>query len=143
MDLLFDGEDELPNSLLNSEENNDQRHNKKEGCDKRTSRERREYVQRLTEAQDKRERARRFASLTTWQPDLQRVWAPKNAKLAVKVKPDPSRKTSKRRHRTDVVCETPMTQNKRSGGRANWSADQGSGGQCSSISKALFNDTSK
>lgn len=66
---------------------------------------------RLMEAQERRERARRFASFTSWGPDLRRVWAPKQPRAA-RGKTGSLRKPSNRRKRTwdrnDVVVETPI-----------------------------------
>ncbi|XAR52262.1 hypothetical protein NMG60_11020228 [Bertholletia excelsa] len=92
-----------------------------------------EQARRLSEAQQRRERARRFVSFTTWVPDLQRVWAPKQPKV-MKVKSESLQKQLKKRkerHRGkhDIVCETPMTGTKHSG-----SCPSGS------VSKALFQD---
>ncbi|KAG9448361.1 hypothetical protein H6P81_014489 [Aristolochia fimbriata] len=81
-----------------------------------------EHELRLMEARERRERARRFASFTSWVPDLQRVWAPKQ-----QARPFASGKTESRRrepsknkvrrggHRRvyDVVCETPSVGIKR------------------------------
>lgn len=106
-----------------------------------------EHARRLMEAQKRRERARRFASFTSWMPDLQRVWAPKQPNL-MKQKSDPLQKLSKRKQRRrvsyDMVCETPMTGIKRSCSRVSSVDDedyQDSGSQSGgSVSKALFQD---
>ncbi|XP_052185104.1 LOW QUALITY PROTEIN: uncharacterized protein LOC127796767 [Diospyros lotus] len=91
-----------------------------------------EHARRLTEAQERRERARRFVSFTTWVPDLQRVWAPKQPKAA-RAKSELSQKQPKRkaRHRGnhDVVCETPMMVKNHNGSNPSVS-----------VSKALFQD---
>ncbi|CAL5367434.1 unnamed protein product [Camellia sinensis] len=93
---------------------------------------REDHARKLSEAQEMRERARRFVSFTTWVPDLQRVWAPKQPK-AMRAKSESLQKQSKRkeRHRGnhDIVCETPMM-----GKKHNESNPSGS------VSKALFQD---
>ncbi|KVH99792.1 hypothetical protein Ccrd_021970, partial [Cynara cardunculus var. scolymus] len=87
-----------------------------------------DHAQKLNEARERRERARRFVSFTSRMPDLQRVWAPKHSKI----KPPSFVKEPKRKkHRRvsySVVCETPLTVK-----------GEGSKG-CSSVSKALFQD---
>ncbi|KAI6672417.1 hypothetical protein NL676_000323 [Syzygium grande] len=147
MDLLLfhDEEDELPNLQLNSQDSSksgrgntdEDKMDKNIGIDKSVSAEneldeqwqgkdarvnREEHLRRLNEAQERRERARRFASFTSWVPDLQRVWAPKQL-TGMKNKSDPRRKLPKKKDRTrttcDMVFETPMTDNKRSCLRAN------------------------
>ncbi|KAE8698175.1 hypothetical protein F3Y22_tig00110602pilonHSYRG00295 [Hibiscus syriacus] len=139
--LLFDDEDELPNHVLNSEDSNRswkekpeedvhsrshepvsieeecpqlQKHdNKRSPLVMRTE----EHELKLIQAEERRERARRFSSFTSWKPDLQRVWAPKQLN-AMKRKSDNLRKLSKRKKcckaSYDTVCETPMTEKKRS-----------------------------
>ncbi|KAL5993579.1 hypothetical protein ACLOJK_014504 [Asimina triloba] len=66
---------------------------------------------RLKEAQERRERARRFASFTSWRPDLQRVWAPRHARAA-RAKAgslrNPAIKRKRAGDRNDVVLETPI-----------------------------------
>ncbi|KAG7973609.1 hypothetical protein I3843_06G005600 [Carya illinoinensis] len=174
--LLFVDEDESPNTLLNSEDSNQSWREKLErdefGENKRNNEpvsveaeslqlpenddgspqgiiKQTEHACRLMKAQERRERARRFASFTSWMPDLQRVWAPKQPKLT-KQKSYPLRKLSKRKERrrvsNDMVFETPMTGNKRSCPRGNSFDDedhQDSGSQSGgSVSKALFQDDS-
>ncbi|KAJ8773210.1 hypothetical protein K2173_028387 [Erythroxylum novogranatense] len=164
--LLFDEEDESPNPLLNSEDSNQSWRGKLEG-DKLdesyrnggqvsaedeslrlvekdnqslTGLNQDEHTRKLIEAQERRQRARRFASFTSWVPDLQRVWAPKQSK-AMKVKSNPFRKPANRKGQRDGgygrVCETPMTGNTRtdSGGSRN-----NKKGHHDSVSKALFQD---
>ncbi|KAK8933763.1 hypothetical protein KSP39_PZI015877 [Platanthera zijinensis] len=68
--------------------------------------------QQLNEAQERRNRARRFLSFTSWVPDLQRVWAPRHPmseKLAHEILPKVKAKKRKRRRSSihDRVCETP------------------------------------
>ncbi|KAK1284970.1 hypothetical protein QJS10_CPB20g02079 [Acorus calamus] len=69
----------------------------------------------ITKAQERRNRARRFSSFTSWTPDLLRVWAPRLPNTT-KATPESSCKPSKRRKRHtaryDMVCETPMTDKK-------------------------------
>ncbi|RVW94565.1 hypothetical protein CK203_030885 [Vitis vinifera] len=141
--LLFGDEDESPNPLLNSEDSNQSWREKPDrdeiGDSERanelisaenessqpleddngspTGNKGEEHARRLIEARERRERARRFASFTSWVPDLQRVWAPKQPN-AMKPKSDSYRKQSKRKDRRrasyDMVCETPMSSKKRS-----------------------------
>lgn len=165
--LLFNQEDDIPNSLLNSEEESGQSwRNKteegqgemgKNGCDrwisaeseshgpprKSSNRKKEEHEQRLIRAHQRRERARRVTSYTSWIPDLQRVWAPKQQANATKVKPELSVKQSKRKDdrsaSRDIVCETPMTVNKRSCLQRGKSPCQDSAmHQSGSVPKSLF-----
>ncbi|KAF3432889.1 hypothetical protein FNV43_RR23991 [Rhamnella rubrinervis] len=144
--LLFADEVELPNQLLNSEDSNQswkQRPERDElgeihrssepvlakdestqplendnGNAKRIRKE--DHALKIIKAQERRERARRFSSFTSWVPDLQRIWAPKQPK-AMKPNLLPFRKLSKRKDRggasNDTVCETPMTEKKHSSSR--------------------------
>ncbi|KAL7003539.1 hypothetical protein U1Q18_004692 [Sarracenia purpurea var. burkii] len=93
---------------------------------------REEQAHKLSKAQERRERARRFVSFTTWVPDLQRVWAPKQAK-GMKEKSEALPKQPKRKKRPrgnhDVVCETPMMGKEHDGSIPS-----------TSVSKALFQD---
>ncbi|KAF8412160.1 hypothetical protein HHK36_000117 [Tetracentron sinense] len=105
-----------------------------------------EYVRQLMEAQHRRERAKRFASFTSWAPDLQRVWAPKHPKV-VNAKPESLRKLLKRKERRGasyvVVCETPMTDKKRScsgGGTGDGKHTNSGINSCGSVPKALFQE---
>lgn len=167
--LLFSEEDELPNSVLNSEDSNQTRREEIER-DKTDDNNRindsvsaedeslrhvenefqspqgmsqEEHTRKLIEAQARRQRARRFASFTSWVPDLQRVWAPKQP-TAMKMKSDPLRKLAKRKERRrvnyDVVLDTPMTGNK--GGISSDDRNHQAYGTslCGSVSKALFQD---
>ena len=169
--LLFDDEDELPNHLLNSEDSN-QSWKEKPGEDvnyrnnelvsiedespqlqkndnKRSPQIRiEEHALKLIQAQERRERARRFSSFTSWMPDLQRVWAPKLPK-AMKPKSDPLRKRSKRKNLSrasyDMVCETPLTEKKRLSPCGNSIDDEENHEACrvqyhGPVSKALFLD---
>lgn len=172
MDLLvFTEEDGSPNNLLNSEDSNQSWREKQEkdqmsdGCRVNQSVavrkrfplheytdencqeiKREEHSRKLMEAQERRERARRFASFTSWMPDLQRVWAPRHTKeMKVKVRKLSKRKGNKSTSCYDMVCETPMTGNERSHQRVNSSGDKeyhNSNGTKSgvSVSKALFRD---
>lgn len=170
--LLFDDEDELPNHLLNSEDSNRSWKEKPEEDvhsrnhepvsieeespqlqkydNKRIPQVTRteEHELKLIQAQELRERARRFSSFTSWMPDLQRVWAPKQSK-AMKSKSDNLRKLSKRKSRSkasyDTVCETPMTEKKRSNACRTTTDDKDDCGNCRAhphdpVSKALFQD---
>ncbi|XP_027162707.1 uncharacterized protein LOC113763171 [Coffea eugenioides] len=105
-----------------------------------------EQARKLSEARERRERARRFVSFTSWMPDLQRVWAPKPLK-AMNGRSDSMNKDSKRKDKEraghSVVCETPMTEAKRPCSRNTSEGDD----ECkdpenysSSVSKALFQD---
>ncbi|KAM1407415.1 hypothetical protein ACFX2F_002001 [Malus domestica] len=174
--LLFADEEELPNSLLNSEDSNQSCKEKPKSvevdesyriwdslsaegeslCPLKTDigrpsaeeiKQKDDHACKLLEAQERRERARRFASSTRWMPDLQRVWAPKQLK-PLKPKSNPLRKLFKRKdHRgscDDRVCETPMTGIKRSCLQRSWDDDEDyreySSQPCGSVSKALFQD---
>lgn len=134
--LLFADEDESPNLLLNSEDSNQSWRDKLEkdymGNEMASAEDessdpisnnndsvgitREEHAYSLMLAQERRERARRFASSTSWVPDLQRVWAPKQPKL-MRPKTDSLWKISKRKEwqktNYDVVCETPMSGKRR------------------------------
>ncbi|KAL3653115.1 hypothetical protein CASFOL_002796 [Castilleja foliolosa] len=92
------------------------------------------------EAREKREQARRFAPFVSKASDLQRVWAPKQQPKAMKGKFDPLPNISKRtkdkqtdRYSSSVVCETPMTGQKRAYSRENKNGDK-----LLSVFKALF-----
>ncbi|KAM1613568.1 hypothetical protein PS2_002053 [Malus domestica] len=174
--LLFADEEELPNSLLNSEDSNRSCKEKPKSVEVDESyriwdslsaegeslrplktdigrpsaeeiKQNDDHARKLLEAQERRERARRFASSTRWMPDLQRVWAPKQLK-PLKPKSNPLRKLFKRKDRRgscdDRVCETPMTGIKRSSSQRNWDDDEDyreySSQPCGSVSKALFQD---
>ncbi|KAL6509273.1 hypothetical protein OROGR_022583 [Orobanche gracilis] len=109
------------------------------------------YTQILNEARERREKARRFAPFIGRARDLQRVWAPKHPK-EMKNKLDPVPNKSKRnrdKQRADyytysrVVCETPMTGNKRACSRGNNDGDKARDDlrkSSYSVSKALFQD---
>ncbi|CAN6709447.1 unnamed protein product [Malus baccata var. baccata] len=174
--LLFADEEELPNCLLNSEDGNRSCKEKPKSVEVDESyriwdslsaegeslrplktdigrpsaeeiKQKEDHARKLLEAQERRERARRFASSTRWMPDLQRVWAPKQLK-PLKPKSNPLRKLFKRKdHRgscDDRVCETPMTGIKRSCSQRSWDDDEDyrdySSQPCGSVSKALFQD---
>ena len=172
MDLLpFGDEDESPNPLLNSEESNQSWRDRADGDEigdseranelfsaenepsqplgddngSPTGNKGEEHARMLIEARERRERARRFASFTSWVPDLQRVWAPKQPN-AVKAKSDSYKKRSKRKDQRrasyDMVCETPMSSKRRSLPRKSSDDNdpQDHGTYSSSVSKALFQD---
>ncbi|KAI3458061.1 hypothetical protein Pfo_014724 [Paulownia fortunei] len=173
MDLLpFGDEDETPSLLFNSEDSNQSwrdkydRNEKAEAnsinqsvstegessqplanaCDGPQKIGQDEYTRILNEARERRERARRFAPFIGNARDLQRVWAPKQPK-AMKCKFDPLPNKSKRKDRQtpsySVVCETPMTGNKRACSRENNKGDKAHtdlGSSSYSVSKALFQD---
>lgn len=95
---------------------------------------------KLAKAQEQRERAKRFSSFTSWIPDLQRVWAPKQHQAQLKrSQSDLSRKHYKRPSRhcasLDMVFETPDS-NKKPCSRRSLELDT----PCS-VSKALFQDS--
>lgn len=101
----------------------------------------------ILRAKERREKNRRFVSFTRQAPDLQRVWAPKQPKTA-KYKfdslPKKSRKKDKRGLGYSVVCETPMTGNKRTHSGENKKGDkkqQDMGKSSNTVSKALFQDS--
>ncbi|KDP20152.1 hypothetical protein JCGZ_00035 [Jatropha curcas] len=171
--LLFEDEDESPNPLLNSEDSNQSRREKHkdemdENCrsddpfsaelqsfqpmenehqsPRRTNHD--EHARKLIEAQERRQRARRFSSFNRGIPDLQRVWAPKQPKT-MKVKSNPLQKLSKRKEwrsvSYDTVCETPLMGTKyscRSGSSSEKDRQDNGTGLCGSVSKALFQDDS-
>ncbi|XVF09990.1 hypothetical protein REPUB_Repub07fG0145700 [Reevesia pubescens] len=164
--LLFDDEDELSNHIFNSEDSNrtwkekpenDVKYRNNEAVSIQDDNEKspqvirtEDHAWKLVQAQEGRERARRFSSFTSWMPDLQRVWAPKQPK-AMKPKSDPLRKLSKRKNRGrasfDMVCETPMTEKKRSSQCGNRTDDEDHE-DCRAhshgpVSKALFQDDMK
>jgi len=166
MDLfLFDDEDESPNPLLNSEDSNqswrvgdNDRGSEPNSTDSfsgplrgngQNQREtgRSDHDRKLVEAQERRERALRFASFTRRaMPELQRVWAPKPNKLSRSQSDSFRRSKRKNRQREscDMVCETPMSGAKKclfpsedsTGDQDCW----GQGG--SSVPRALFQDRS-
>lgn len=157
MDLLpFGEEEEAPSHLFNSEDSNQSwrekpdRNDKGEGsrsvstegdssqsnaCNLLVQRGKEdEYSRILNEARERRARARNFAPFISKARDLQRVWAPKSK---TKSKSDHVPNKSKRKHREttySVVCETPMTKNKRAS-----SSDHGNP-PCS-VSRSLFQDS--
>ncbi|XP_015878157.4 uncharacterized protein LOC107414533 [Ziziphus jujuba] len=176
--LLFADEDELPNRLLNSEDSNqswkqnpardelgeNHRITEPVSADGESHKPleddnasvkmitKDDHARKLIKARERRERARRFSSFTSWVPDLQRVWAPKQPKV-MKPNWNPLRKHSKRKKDRgvasyDTVCETPMTGKENSSRRRSCIDDeedyQGYNNNnhqpCSSVSKALFQD---
>ncbi|KAK9147334.1 hypothetical protein Scep_006091 [Stephania cephalantha] len=173
--LLFDDDDgETPSSRMNSEDADDTKRertdenevdvNVRDGTKLSTtkasssrSKERhvespqklrdKEHKRSLMKAQERRERARRFASFTSWVPDLQRVWAPKLPR-PVKEKSEsqkPPKKKNKRGTRYDMVCETPMTGKRRSFSQDDIGTKEQASNDFSScsVSKALFQDDSE
>ncbi|KAJ6359312.1 hypothetical protein OIU76_000944 [Salix suchowensis] len=143
--LLFSEEDELPHSFLNSEDTEDEslRHVENEFQSPQGMNQEEEHARKLIEAQARRQRARRFASFTSWVPDLQRVWAPKQP-TAMKMKSDPLRKLAKRKERRrvnyDVVLDTPMTGNNGVISSDDRNHQVYGTSLCGSVSKALFQD---
>lgn len=131
LSLFEEGNDESPLHSFNSDEINrvppKERHRKLgaetnaagDRCSKqlKTARKRSRGggvdFKKLREAQEKRERARRFSSFTTWMPDLRRVWAPlKQQMKGMKPKSDSmleflSERKVGRYGSHDRVCETP------------------------------------
>ncbi|XP_047972697.1 uncharacterized protein LOC125215347 [Salvia hispanica] len=101
-----------------------------------------DYTRSLNEARERREKARRSAPFVSKALDLQRVWAPKQQPKVTKCKYDPRPSKSKRKDKHtrsySVVCETPMTGNKRVCSGAG-THDLGSS-SFSTVSKALFQD---
>ncbi|PHU23195.1 hypothetical protein BC332_08302 [Capsicum chinense] len=99
-----------------------------------------DHVRKLSEARDRREKARQKRSFTRML-DLQRVWAPKQLK-ALKIKCE-DQKELKRKERKktshSVVCETPMN-GKNWSSSQNDDSDDAKPNQSSSVSKALFQD---
>ena len=172
--LLYDDEDETPYHLLNIEHSNKSCKKKMDRCEvgenvvsngplsaenepsqllrkdggrlQRTEQE--DHEQRLIEAKERRERAKKISSFTSWMPDLHRVWAPRQKGLKHMLDSDPNRKLPKRKDQQrasyDTVCETPMTGNKRS---CQWIKDRKDDSYqahmsqtCDSVSKTLFRD---
>jgi hypothetical protein len=112
--LLFSEEDELRNSILNSEDSNQTRREEIERDEmdddnriidsvsaedeslRQVENERQspqgmnqeEHARKFVDAQTRRQRTRRFASFASWVPNLQSVWAPKQPEA---MKPDPLR----------------------------------------------------
>lgn len=154
--LLFDDEDESPNLLLNSEDSNqswrkadNDRGSEPNSTDSfagplggngKNQREigRADHERKLVEAQERRERALRFASFTRRaMPELQRVWAPKPTKLSRSQSDSFRRSKRKSRHREryDIVCETPDSGAK----KCLFPSEDSSGEQGgSSVPRALF-----
>ncbi|TKY68356.1 hypothetical protein E2542_SST04598 [Spatholobus suberectus] len=54
-----------------------------------------DHDKKLIEVKERRERARRFSSFTSWMPVLHRVWAPKQK--GMKPKTDPLQRVPKRK----------------------------------------------
>ncbi|XP_071719593.1 uncharacterized protein [Rutidosis leptorrhynchoides] len=150
MDLLpFGEEDEVHALMFNSEDSNqslrekpaskliqdsisveDESSNANYNETVHEEHEKEEHDRKLNEARERRERARRFVSFTSRMPDLQRVWAPKQSKAAMKIKPGPKRKKWCKGSYS-VVCETPCLTIQNNGERSKPS---------NPVSKALFQD---
>ncbi|KAL1206711.1 hypothetical protein V5N11_027270 [Cardamine amara subsp. amara] len=163
MDLLMFSDEELEDSFMNNEDSSQsgreninsnlkshhhsQRNKDVPGTSKQEMSEECREAKKEVEAQERRERARRFSSFTSWMPDLCRVWAPKQAKNS-KGKADKKQRMAKRKKEQrsveyDRVCETPMstieTKRTRTGNKDDY--------ECgtlprSSVPKALFQDDS-
>ncbi|MCD7471955.1 hypothetical protein HAX54_012771 [Datura stramonium] len=100
-----------------------------------------EHARKLSEARDRREKARRFGSFTRM-PDLQRVWAPKQLK-AVKTKCEDQKelkRKERKKGRDSVVYETPMSGKEWSCSQNDDNDDEKLKRSSSSVSKALFQD---
>ncbi|XP_049394021.1 uncharacterized protein LOC125858310 [Solanum stenotomum] len=100
-----------------------------------------EHARKLSEARDRREKARRFGSFTRM-PDLQRVWAPKQLK-AVKIKCEDQKELKRKERkkvRHNVVYETPMSGKKWSSSQSDGNDDEKLERSSTSVSKALFQD---
>ncbi|KAL0875136.1 hypothetical protein Bca101_024841 [Brassica carinata] len=116
MDLLMFSDEDLEDSFMNNEDSSQsgrenihrnakshhrcQRSKDVPGTSKKSflqkdTKECRE-AKRVIEAQEMRERARRFSSFTSWMPDLCRVWAPKQGKNS-KDKADQQKGMAKRK----------------------------------------------
>ncbi|CAE6237276.1 unnamed protein product [Arabidopsis arenosa] len=163
MDLLMFTDEDLEDSFMNNEDSSQsgrenihsnfkshhhsQRNEDVPGTSKQKNTEECREAKKEVEAQEMRERARRFSSFTSWMPDLCRVWAPKQVKNS-KGKADQQprmvkRKKEQRSVEYDRVCETPMTtiETKRT------RTANKDGYECetlprSSVPKALFQDDS-
>jgi len=98
------------------------------------------HNRKLMKAQERRDRARRFLSFTSWVPDLHRVWALKQArteKPMLEYFPKSKTKGMKReRNKNEIVCETPMSGKKHS--HLQQDESRGSETGCGLLSKALF-----
>ncbi|KAL0728857.1 hypothetical protein Bca4012_024950 [Brassica carinata] len=151
MDLLMFSDEDLEDSFMNNEDSSQsgreninrnakshhrcQRSKDVPGTSKKTflqkdTKECRE-AKRVIEAQEMRERARRFSSFTSWMPDLCRVWAPKQGKNSKEKNKDQWNMT---------VCETPVTaDNKRTRTDDTYEHECGTLPR-SSVPKALFQD---
>ncbi|KAJ6672783.1 hypothetical protein OIU85_014062 [Salix viminalis] len=139
--LLFSEEDELPHSFLNSEDSNQTRREDIER-DKMDDNNR---INDSVSAEDEslRHVENEFQTPSSWVPDLQRVWAPKQP-TAMKMKSDPLRKLAKRKERRrvnyDVVLDTPMTGNNGVISSDDRNHQVYGTSLCGSVSKALFQD---
>ncbi|XP_010442846.1 PREDICTED: uncharacterized protein LOC104725809 [Camelina sativa] len=164
MDLLMFSDEDLEDSFMNNEESSQsgrenyhsnlkshhhiQRNKDVPGTSKQGNSEECVEAKKEVEAQEMRERARRFSSFTSWMPDLCRVWAPKQTKNS-KGKVGQQQRMAKRKKEQrsveyDRVCETPMTttetKRKRTGNKDDYECETL---PRSSVPKALFqNDSS-
>ncbi|XP_010482675.1 PREDICTED: uncharacterized protein LOC104761304 [Camelina sativa] len=163
MDLLMFSDEDLEDSFMNNEESSQsgrenyhsnlkshhhiQRNKDVPGTSKQGNSEECVEAKKEVEAQEMRERARRFSSFTSWMPDLCRVWAPKQTKNS-KGKAGQQQRMAKRKKEQrsveyDRVCETPMTTTETKRTRTGNKDDN----ECetlprSSVPKALFQDDS-
>ncbi|KAJ4950608.1 hypothetical protein NE237_027440 [Protea cynaroides] len=136
------GDARVGNESTSAEDDSSQPPGNDSNCLQRSKDE--EHLRQLMEAQERRERAKRFAYFTSRVPDLQRVWAPKQPK-SVAAKHESLWKLPKKKKRRevsyDVVCETPMAEKKcgsiRGKGQPSYGINSGS-----SVSKVLFQDES-
>lgn len=163
MDLLMFTDEDLEDSFMNNEESSQsgrenyhsnlkshhhiQRNKDLPGTSKQGNSEECIEAKKEVEAQEMRERARRFSSFTSWMPDLCRVWAPKQTKNS-KGKADQQQRMAKRKKEqrsveSDRVCETPMstteTKRTRTGNKDDYECEYL---PRSSVPKALFQDDS-
>ncbi|EOA12861.1 hypothetical protein CARUB_v10025829mg [Capsella rubella] len=161
MDLLMFTDEDLEDSFVNNEESSQsgkenyhsnlkshhhiQRNKDVPGTSKQGNSEECIEAKKEVEAQEMRDRARRFSSFTSWMPDLCRVWAPKQTKnskgKAGKQQRIAKRKKDQRSVEYDRVCETPTTETKRTrtGNRDGYDCETQAR---SSVPKALFQDDS-
>ncbi|WOG92817.1 hypothetical protein DCAR_0312094 [Daucus carota subsp. sativus] len=142
---FYHSHDKDSQKLISTEDESSQPLDITDGSPQETKRE--EHAQKLSEARKRRERARRFVSFTSSAPDLQRVWAPKQPKSGTVKSQSLSYKSKERERQRStytVVCETPMSGNKRSRSQRTRKCDgtlQDQGNYSSScVSKALFQD---
>ncbi|XP_051137901.1 uncharacterized protein LOC127256109 [Andrographis paniculata] len=168
--LPFGDEDEAPSHLFNSEDSNQSWRDKPDKTERRdagisqsvstegdsshpianplNNSERigeDEHAMILNEARERRERARRTARFVSKARDLQRVWAPKHSKMSKGKHDSLTNKSKRNKNRLptssySVVCETPMSGNKRSR-LAIGETQNDSGKSPFPVSRALFQDS--